>query len=119
MKQSGNNSRRRFLRTGSMLGLAVAFNPWKIFAASRTESTQADMFQNGASERQSGDKTAIRPFRWDFPEAQLTDPRSRVNAVKRPKAELVSDASQGVRRNWKNINAVIRSWRNLLPQLLA
>ncbi len=46
--------------------------------------------------RQSSDKNAIRPFRWNFSDAQLTDLRKRVNATRWPERELVSDASQGV-----------------------
>ncbi len=42
------------------------------------------------------DKNAIRPFRWNFSEAQVADLRKRVNATKWPERELVSDASQGV-----------------------
>ena len=40
---------------------------------------------------------AIRPFHVDFPEEELTDLRSRVNATRWPERETVSDDSQGVR----------------------
>jgi len=45
---------------------------------------------------QATDKTAIRPFQFNFPDAELADLRRRVNATKWPERELVSDASQGV-----------------------
>src|SRR5258708_40224987 len=42
------------------------------------------------------DKTAIRPFRVNFPEAELTELRRRINATKWPERETVTDASQRV-----------------------
>jgi len=45
----------------------------------------------------SSDKTAIRPFRVGFPQADLTDLRRRVNATRWPERETVADDSQGVR----------------------
>src|SRR5262245_58757713 len=44
----------------------------------------------------SSDKTAIRPFRVNVPEAELTELRRRINATKWPERETVLDASQGV-----------------------
>jgi pimeloyl-ACP methyl ester carboxylesterase len=40
--------------------------------------------------------TAIRPFRINTPEAELSDLRKRVKATKWPSRELVADATQGV-----------------------
>jgi len=45
---------------------------------------------------QVGDKTAIRPFRVNIPEAELIELRRRINATKWPEREPVADASQGV-----------------------
>ena len=42
------------------------------------------------------DKTAIRPFRVDVPEAELTELRRRIDVTKWPEQETVTDASQGV-----------------------
>src|SRR5882762_5821638 len=42
------------------------------------------------------DKTDIRPFKVNVPEAQITDLRSRIKATKWPEREIVTDASQGV-----------------------
>jgi len=39
---------------------------------------------------------AIRPFQVDFPEAELTDLRRRINATRWPERETVNDQSQGV-----------------------
>ena len=48
---------------------------------------------------QTTDKTQIRPFKVNFPEAELADLRRRINATRWPERELVSDASQGVRQS--------------------
>jgi hypothetical protein len=42
------------------------------------------------------DNAAVRPFRVDFPEAELTELRRRVNATRWPERETVTDDSQGV-----------------------
>ena len=47
------------------------------------------------SER-SADKTAIRPFHFEAPEAELTELRRRVAATRFPERETVTDFSQGV-----------------------
>ena len=40
--------------------------------------------------------TAIRPFHVDFPEEELTELRSRVDATRWPERETVTDDSEGV-----------------------
>jgi pimeloyl-ACP methyl ester carboxylesterase len=82
-----------------MLGLAVAFSPGFIrdsFAESRFETTKKEDSMTPTTATQQGDKNAIRPFQFSFPDAQLDDLRRRVNATKWPEPELVKDASQGV-----------------------
>ena len=57
------------------------------------------MTQANATEKrseQAADKNAIRPFRVNTPEADLTELRRRINATRWPERETVSDASQGV-----------------------
>src|SRR5512145_709841 len=44
----------------------------------------------------AADKDAIRPFRVNVPEAELTELRRRINATKWPERETVTDDSQGV-----------------------
>ncbi len=54
------------------------------------------MTQTSATQR-AADNPEIRPFpQVNFPEAELTDLRRRINATRWPEAELVPDASQGV-----------------------
>src|SRR5687767_926561 len=54
------------------------------------------MTQTSATQR-APDNTEIRAFpQVNFPEAELTELRRRINATRWPEAELVPDASQGV-----------------------
>ena len=50
--------------------------------------------KQGRNER-SGDES-IRPFRVEFPEADLAEMRRRINATRWPERETVADATQGV-----------------------
>jgi hypothetical protein len=72
--------------------------------------------------------SAIRPFRIDVPEAELTELRSRINATKWPEQETVADESQGVQLatvqelarywatdyDWRKVEARL----NALPQFM-
>jgi hypothetical protein len=66
------------------------------------------------------DKTPIRPFHVNVPEAELTELRRRINATKWPERETVTDASQGVQletiqklaRYWRRTTTGARSRRN-------
>src|ERR1700736_5803342 len=60
-----------------------------------------------SSEQMAGNN-AIRPFRVNVPEAELTDLRTRINATKWPERETVTDASQGVQL--ATIQALARYW---------
>src|SRR5262245_26818045 len=46
--------------------------------------------------QQEGGDEAVRPFQINFPEADLTELRRRINATKWPEGEAVPDGSQGV-----------------------
>src|SRR5829696_2929669 len=111
MKKAEDGSRRRFLKGSSMLGLTVAFSPGTIidvFAGSKSRTNEEDnMTQTSATQpagAQVPDKTAIRPFQFNFPDAELTDLRRRVNSTRWPERELVKDASQGVDRKSTRLN---------------
>src|SRR3954462_10074888 len=51
---------------------------------------------------------AIRPFHFDFPEAELADLRRRIKETKWPERETVTDGSQGVQLAM--IQALARYW---------
>ena len=55
-----------------------------------------------------GDKTAIRPFQVNFPDAELVELRRRINATRWPDRETVADQSQGVQL--ATIQALARYW---------
>jgi len=104
MKETNDRSRRRFLKASSLLGLAAAFSPRTIAEAithsnSQTNQMEDTMTQPSTAQtasEQVADRTAIRPFHWNFSDAEVTDLRRRVNATKWPDREQVTDASQGV-----------------------
>ncbi|HXX74475.1 MAG TPA: epoxide hydrolase [Nitrospiraceae bacterium] len=54
---------------------------------------------------QTADKNAIRPFRVNFPEAELTELRRRISATRWPEAETVPESSQRDDR-WPGRNTV-------------
>ena len=74
------------------------------------------------------DDSTIRPFRVEFPDAELTELRRRVSATRWPERELVADISQGVQlatmqklahywtteHDWRKVEAKL----NALPQFM-
>jgi pimeloyl-ACP methyl ester carboxylesterase len=56
----------------------------------------------------AADKSVIRPFHVNVPEAELTELRRRINATKWPERETVTDATQGVQL--ATIQALARYW---------
>ncbi len=66
------------------------------------------MTQTSATQRGSEQADAIRPFNVNFPEAELTELRRRINATKWPERETVADASQGVQL--ATIQALAQYW---------
>src|SRR5215468_3544709 len=111
MKQTDDRSRRAFLKASSMFGLAAAFSPGKIteaLAALESKAKQMDRMPHTSATQPQADKTAIRPFQFNFPDAELADLRRRVNATKWPEGEQVADASQGVQLG--TIQSLARYW---------
>lgn len=60
------------------------------------------------AQQTGSNKTAIRPFQVNFPDAELTELRRRVNATRWPERETVADASQGVQ--FATIQRLARYW---------
>ena len=65
---------------------------------------------NAAAEQMGSDKTAVRPFRVDVPEAELTELRRRIKATRLPEKEPVADMSQGV--PLATVEKLARYWAN-------
>src|SRR5688572_30462840 len=80
---------------------------------------------------QATDKTAIRPFRVNVPEAELTELRRRINATKWPERETVADQSQGVQLatiqklarywatdyDWRKVEAELQALPNFITEI--
>jgi pimeloyl-ACP methyl ester carboxylesterase len=69
------------------------------------------MTESSAAQRaseQAADDNAIRSFQVNFPEAELTELRRRINATRWPERETVADASQGVQL--ATMREVARYW---------
>ena len=79
----------------------------------------------------AGGENAIRPFRVNVPEAELTELRGRINATKWPERETVTDASQGVQlatmqklaqywassHDWRKCEAKINAVPNFITEI--
>ena len=77
------------------------------------------------------DKTALRPFHVEFPEADVTDLRRRIKATRLPEKETVSDFSQGVQLaliqalarywateyDWRKIEAKLNSYPQFITEI--
>jgi pimeloyl-ACP methyl ester carboxylesterase len=88
--------------------------------------TQISTTEQGS--KQADDQNTIRPFHVNVPEAELTELRRRVQAMKWPERETVADATQGVQLatmqalarywgtdyDWRKIEAKL----NALPQFI-
>ncbi|HXM11347.1 MAG TPA: epoxide hydrolase N-terminal domain-containing protein [Terriglobales bacterium] len=131
MKEPDDRSRRCFLKASSMLGLAAAFGPATIgeaFADSKSNTAQKENTMTQTRATQAADKTTIRPFQVNVPEAELTELRRRINATRWPDRETVTDESQGVplatMRELARYWATEYDWRkceaklNALPQFI-
>jgi pimeloyl-ACP methyl ester carboxylesterase len=79
----------------------------------------------------TADKTAIRPFRVNVPEAELTELRRRINATRWPEKEPVTDHSQGVplatmqklarywatEYDWRKVEAKLQALPNFITEV--
>src|SRR3984885_6075149 len=84
----GRISRREGLKLGAA-SFVTSLSPLSALAATQTESPPQ-------KEKTMADNTAIRPFHFEAPQADLVDLRNRIKATKWPEREQVTDASQGV-----------------------
>src|SRR5262245_5069284 len=77
-------------------------------ASRRGLHTRTAVASRASQREQTTDNTAIRPFRFEAPEADLIELRRRIKATKWPDKETVTDASQGVQLAF--IQALARYW---------
>jgi pimeloyl-ACP methyl ester carboxylesterase len=83
------------------------------------------------AQQTGSDQTAIRPFRVNFPDAELDELRRRINATKWPERETVTDASQGVQLatmqglarywateyDWRKVEAKLKALPNFITEI--
>ena len=78
---------------------------------------------NKRGTEQSGDKTAIRPFRIETPEEELKELRRRIKSTRWPERETVTDQTQGVEletmKNLASYWAAEYDWRKCEARLNA
>jgi pimeloyl-ACP methyl ester carboxylesterase len=86
---------------------------------------------DAAAQPTSGDKTAIRPFQVNVPEAKIAKLRSRIDATEWPDRETVADESQGVQLatmqglarywatdyDWRKCEAKLNSLPNFVTEI--
>src|SRR3981189_3500616 len=91
--------------------------------------TQISDTQRGS--KQTDDRNAIRPFHVNFPDAELTELRRRINATKWPERETVTDATQGVQLattqalaqywgtnyDWRKVEARLNALPNFITEI--
>ena len=110
MTQALDLDRRRFLGAAAAAGTLGS----AIF-------TSESLAVNAVAPPAGVDRTAIRPFRVNVPQAELTDLRRRIRDTKWPERETVADASQGVQL--ATVQQLARYWAteaklNALPQFV-
>ena len=134
-----SNSRHSLLRTFGIAIITYAFGFSLVGASINAQSDKIDRNSNGDKkiiqttaqqpiDEESSDENVIRPFRVNFPEAELTELRRRIKATRWPSHELVKDRSQGVQlatlRALAHYWATDYDWRkaeaklNALPQFV-
>src|SRR6202165_238419 len=89
MQKTPGMNRRRFCGTAAA-SVAAGSLGLSAFASQRSQT------MNAAVEQVTTDKSAVRPFRAEVPEAELVDMRRRIKATRWPEKETVEDTSQGV-----------------------
>src|SRR5688572_26250767 len=103
MKKPLDIDRRRFC------GAAVATVAAGSLGLSALASPRSQSM-NAAVENVRTDRSAVRPFRVEVTEADLTDMRRRIKATRLPEKEPVADFSQGV--PLATIEKLTRYWAN-------
>src|SRR6266576_3626081 len=119
MTEEAVYNRRRFLQNAA---LAVGATQMGITGFAEVQSGA------GPAPVTAGKSDSIRPFRVNFPDADLADLRRRILATRWPEREQVSDATQGVQLatmkalagywgteyDWRKVEARL----NALPQFI-
>ena len=95
---------------------------------------ESNMTQDIATQQRSekaGDKIAVRPFRVNFPESELTELRQRIIATRYPEPETVADDTQGVQlatiqklarywateHDWRKVEAKLNAYPHFITEI--
>jgi pimeloyl-ACP methyl ester carboxylesterase len=127
MSENPDVNRRRFF---GVAAATVAAGPPGLLTFSRRLEAMTKTLTQPA--RPTGKvKDDIRPFKVNFPEAQLTDLRKRIKATKWPERETVTDDTQGVqlatmealapywaaKHDWRKAEARLNSFPNFITEI--
>ncbi len=86
---------------------------------------------NDVARQTDNDKTVVRPFQVNVPEAELTEMRKRIKATRWPERETITDESQGVKLammqdlarywatdyDWRKVEARLNALPNFLTEI--
>jgi pimeloyl-ACP methyl ester carboxylesterase len=125
MEKTPGINRRRFFEAAAATVAATTLS----LSASSAERGKSSM--NAVTQPLPGDKSALRPFHVNVPEADLTDLRRRINATRFPEKETVSDFTQGVplatiqklarywgsKYDWRKVEARINAHPQFLTEI--
>ncbi len=92
MPEKPDFNRRRFFGAAATTVAAASLG---LLTSSRRLDAMTET-PTKAAQQTGKDKSDIRPFKVNVPEAQITDLRMRIKATRWPERETVTDASQGV-----------------------
>src|ERR687886_1560086 len=127
MSETPGFDRRRFC---GLAAATVAVGPLGLFGLSRRLDAMTETL-TAVAEQTGSDKTDIRPFHVNVPDADLADLRRRIKATRWPERETVNDTTQGVQLattqalarywatdyDWRKVEARLNSYPNFITNI--
>src|SRR4029079_5905329 len=135
----GSSQLRRDQRRSHCVGREPSIWCWRpkrkpevsAFSRRNTMAPSATQERTAQAADKNAEKTAIRPFQINVPEAELTELRRRVKATRWPERETVTAASQGVQvatmqklarywekeHDWRRCEARLKALRNFITEI--
>src|SRR4029078_13126976 len=100
-------------------------------SVSHSSVTESSTTMHTVPKQTGSDNTAIRPFRVNIPEAELTELRRRIKATRLPEKETAADFSQAVTLafihalerywatdyDWRKVEARLNAWPNFITTI--
>ena len=111
--------------------MSVQTGQTKTSKTTQKEDTMTQTIATQQGSEQAADKSAIRPFRVNVPEAELTELRKRIIATRYPDRETVADDTQGVQLatiqklarywateyDWRKVEARLSSYPHFITEV--